>query len=163
MGSGIDTLDMDAVTLLPVRRAAIQGSGKVVFNYSANAVEGKIMMGPQEMPVKVQTTNTVLPDGAGMELPISTLPLSEGYKAVIYQFEIMTQKQKAIGLTVVASEKITGAAKEIDTWKIELTPKDGDPGGIKMWVEKDNRKILRTESKLPPQAGGGIAVMELIP
>jgi len=121
------------------------------------------MMGPQEMPVKVQTTNTVLPDGAGMELPISTLPLSEGYKAAIYQFEIMTQKQKAIGLTVVASEKITGAAKEIDTWKIELTPKDGEPGGIKMWVEKDSRKILRTESKLPPQAGGGIAVMELIP
>jgi dipeptidyl aminopeptidase/acylaminoacyl peptidase len=163
MGSGIDTLDMDAVTLLPVRRAAIQGSGKMVLNYSVHAVEGKLMMGPQEIPVNVQTTNTVLPDGAGMELPISTLPLAEGYKTAIYQFEIMTQKQKAIGLTVVGSEKITGTAKEIDTWKIELTPKDGETGGIKLWVEKDSRRILRTETKLPPQAGGGIAIMELLP
>jgi dipeptidyl aminopeptidase/acylaminoacyl peptidase len=161
MGTGVDTLDMDAATLMPVRRSAIQGSGKIILGYSAQGVEGSLHMGQQEIPIKVQTTNTVLSDGAGMELPISTLPLAEGFKATVYQFEIMTQKQKAIGLTVVGSEKVPGTAKEIDTWKIELTPKDGETGGIKMWIEKDNRRIIRTETKLPPQAGGGIAVMEL--
>ena len=72
-------------------------------------------MGPQEMPIKAQTTNTVISDGAGMELPISTLPLAEGYKATLYQFDMMTQKQKAIGLAVVSSEKVTIAVKDFDT------------------------------------------------
>jgi dipeptidyl aminopeptidase/acylaminoacyl peptidase len=161
LGSGIDTIDMDAVTLLPVRRSAILGSGKIVLGYAAHTVEGTLIMGQQEIPIKVQTTNTVLPDGAGLELPISTLSLTEGYQATIYQFEIMTQKQKAIGLTVVASEKVTETGKAFDAWKIELTPKDGESGGTKIWIAKDDRRIMRTESKLPPQAGGGIAVMEL--
>jgi hypothetical protein len=161
MGSGIDTLDMDATTLLPVRRSATQGQVKMAVTYAANTVEGKIVMGPQEMPIKATTTNTVLPDGAGIELPLSTLPLTEGYKTTLYQFEMMAQKQKALGLAVVASEKVMVAAKNFDTWKVELTPKDGDSGGSKLWIAKDSRRIIKTESKLPPQAGGGTAVMEL--
>jgi hypothetical protein len=74
---------------------------------------------------------------------------------------MMTQKQKAMGLAVVASEKVTVAAKDFDTWKVEITPKDGEPGGTKLWIAKDSRRIIRTESKLLPQAGNGIAVMEL--
>jgi dipeptidyl aminopeptidase/acylaminoacyl peptidase len=161
MGSGIDTLDMDATTLLPVRRSATQGQVKMAVTYTANTVEGKIVMGPQEIPINATTTNTVLPDGAGMELPLSTLPLAEGYKTTLYQFEMMAQKQKALGLAVVASEKVMVAAKNFDTWKVELTPKDGDSGGSKLWIAKDSRRIIKTESKLPPQAGGGTAVMEL--
>ena len=162
MGSGVDTVEADAVTLLPVRRSATQGQAKIAVSYSANTIDGMLSMGPQEMPIKAQTTNTVLPDGAGMELPISTLPLAEGYKTTLYQFDIMTQKQKAIGLTVVASEIITIAAKDFDTWKVALVPKDGESGGIKLWIAKDNRRIIKTESKLTPQAGGGSAIMELI-
>ncbi|MGD0037468.1 MAG: S9 family peptidase [Bacteroidota bacterium] len=161
MGSGVDTLDMDAVTLLPIRKFATQGPGKMVLTYSGNSVDGKLIMGPQEMPIKAQTANTVLSDGAGIELPLSTLPFADGYKATLYQFETMAQKQKAIGLAVVASEKVAVAAKDFDTWKVELTPKEGESGGTKLWIAKDSRKIIKTESKLPPQAGGGIAVMEL--
>jgi dipeptidyl aminopeptidase/acylaminoacyl peptidase len=161
MVSGIDTLDIDAATLLPVRRSATQGPAKITITYSSHSVDGKIVMGPQEMPIKAQTTNTVLPDGAGMEVPICTLPLVEGYKATLYQFETMMQKQKTIGLTVVGSETITAAAKNFDTWKIELTPKDGEPGGSTLWIVKESRRLVKAESKLPPQAGGGTAVMEL--
>jgi dipeptidyl aminopeptidase/acylaminoacyl peptidase len=162
MGSGVDTLDMDAATLLPVRRFATQGPGKMVFTYSGNVVDGKLIMGPQEMPIKAKTDNTVLPDGAGIELPLSTLPLADGYKATLYQFEMMAQKQKAMGLTVAGSEKVTVAGKEFDTWKVELTPKEGDTGGTKLWITKDTRRIVKSESKLPPQAGGGLATMELV-
>jgi len=161
MGSGIDTLDMDAITLLPVRRSATQGPVKMAVTFSANAVEGKIVMGPQEMPIKATTTNTVLPDGAGIELPLSTLPLVEGYKATLYQFEMMSQKQKAMGLVVVASEKVTVATKNFDAWKIEMTSKEGESGGSKLWIAKDSRRIIKTETKMPPQAGGGTAVTEL--
>jgi dipeptidyl aminopeptidase/acylaminoacyl peptidase len=161
MGSGVDTLDMDATTLLPVRRSATQGPVKMAVTFSANAVEGKLVMGPQEMPIKATTTNTVLPDGAGIELPLSTLPLAEGYKATLYQFETMSQKQKAMGLVVVASEKVTVATKSFDTWKVEMASKEGESGSSKLWIAKDSRRIIKTETKLPPQAGGGTAVMEL--
>ena len=72
----------------------------------------------------------------------------------------MQQKQKAIGLAVVASDKVTLAARDFDTWKIELTPNEGEPGGTKIWIAKDSRKVVKTEAKLPPQAGGGTAIME---
>ena len=161
MVSGVDTLDMDAAILLPVRRSATQGQAKMNITFTANSIDGKLVMGSQEMPIKAQTTSAVLSDGAGMEVPICTLPLAEGYKATLYQFETMAQKQKALGLTVVASEKVTAAAKTFDTWKVELTPKDNEPGGSKLWIAKDSKRIIKTETKLPPQAGGGIAVMEL--
>ena len=161
MGSGVDTLDMDAITLLPVRRSATQGPVKMAVTFSANAVEGKIVMGPQEMPIKATTTNTVLPDGAGIELPLSTLPLVEGYKATLYQFDMMSQKHKSMGLVVVASEKVTVATKNFDAWKIEMTSKEGESGGSKLWIAKDSRRIIKTETKMPPQAGGGTAVTEL--
>ncbi len=161
MGSGIDTLDMDATSLLPIRRSATQGQAKLMITYSANTVEGKILMGPQEMPINAKTNNTVFPDGAGIELPLSTLPLAEGYKTTLYQFEIMSQKENAMGLAVVASEKVTAAARDFDTWKVELTPKEGESGGIKLWIAKDTRRIVKTETKLPAQAGGGIATTEL--
>jgi hypothetical protein len=73
----------------------------------------------------------------------------------------MSQKEKGLGLEVVASEKVTAAAKDFDAWKVEITSNDGETGGTKLWIAKDSRRIIRTESKLPPQAGGGIAVMEL--
>ena len=160
-GSGVDTLDMDATTLLPIRRSATQGQVKMAFTYAANAVEGKIVMGPQEIPIKAKTTNTVLPDGAGIELPLSTLPFAEGYKATLYQFDLMSQKQKAMGLVVVASEKVMAATKNFDTWKVELRSKEGESGGSTMWIAKDSRKIVKAETKLPAQAGGGTAIIEL--
>jgi hypothetical protein len=161
IGAGVDTLDMDATTLLPIRRSATQGQVKMVVAFAANAVEGKIVMGPQEMPIKATTANTVLPDGAGVELPLSTLPLAEGYKATLYPFDMMSQKQKPMGLAVVTSEQVTVATKTFDTWKVELTSKEGTSGGSTMWVAKDSRKIVKAETKLPPQAGGGTAIIEL--
>ncbi len=162
MGAGVDTLDMDAVTLLPIRRSATQGPAKMFFTYSANSVDGKLVMGPQEMPIKAKTENTVLPDGAGIDLPVSTLPLANGYKATLFQFEMMMQKEKALSLTVISSEKVTIAGQQFDTWKVELSPKGEDSGGSKLWITKDSRKIVKSETKLPPQAGGGIAVTELV-
>jgi hypothetical protein len=161
MGSGIDTLELDAVTLLPVRRSAMQGPGKITVEFSGKSINGKMSMGLQEMPIKAQTENNVLSDGMGVELPIATLHLAVEYTATIYQFDIMMQKEKAMVLTIPASENVTVSAGTFDTFKVVLTPRDGDSGGSTIWIDKATRRIVKGETKLPPQAGGGMAYMEL--
>ncbi len=162
MGSGIDTLDVDGSTLLPIRRVAVQGPGKISVVYSGNSIEGKISMGPQEMPIKTQTKNIDLPDGTGTEISITTLPLGEGFKATVYQFDLMMQKEKAFLLAVTGPESVTAPAGTFNTFKVVLTPKDGETGGSTLWIDQNSRRIVKSESKLPAQAGGGLIVTELV-
>jgi dipeptidyl aminopeptidase/acylaminoacyl peptidase len=162
MGSGIDTLDVDGSTLLPIRRVATQGPAKVFVVYSGNSIEGKITMGPREIPIKAQTKNVNLPDGMGTQIPITSMPLVDGYKATIYQFEMMMQKEKGFLLAVKGSENITVTAGTFNAFKIVLTPKDGEGSGSTLWIDQQSRRIVKSESKLPAQAGGGLIVTEFV-
>jgi hypothetical protein len=157
MMGGSDTVDIDAKTLLPVRRSAKQGGGIVELAFTANAVDGRMRMGPQDMPVKAQLSSPALPDGAGTDLPMSTLPFADGYKATLMIFDMMSAKAKAMSLVVKPGEP--GSAG--NTWKIEVRPKDEDGSMTTTWVTKDTRTIVRSESVLPTQMGGGTVTMEL--
>lgn len=157
MGSVIDTIEMNAATLLPVRRTVSFGQGKMVLAFSASAVSGKMSMGPQEMPINVQTENIVLPDEAGTELPICTLPLGEGYKTTLHQFDAMKQKDVAIGLKVLGSESVSVAAGTFDAWKIELTPSEEGGGSSRYWITKDTKRLVKVDVTMPGQVGSGTA------
>jgi dipeptidyl aminopeptidase/acylaminoacyl peptidase len=161
MMAGSDTLDLDAKTLLPIHRSAKQGGGTVELAFTADAVDGKMKMGPQEIPIKAKLTSSVLLDGAGTDLPVTTLPFANGYKATIFTFEMMTAKAKAMLLEVKSSEKVTVAGAENDAWKVEIRPKEDDGSSTTMWIAKDTRTLMKTESKLPAQMGGGTVTMEL--
>ena len=45
--------------------------------------------------------------------------------------------------------------------RLEITPRDGDTGGVTLWIAADSRRIVKTEVKLPPHAGSGTVVPEL--
>ena len=161
MMAGSDTVDLDAKTLLPVRRSAKQGPGTVELTFTADAVNGAVKMGPQEMPIKVKLISPVLPDGAGTDLPVCTLPFADGYKATLITFEAMAAKARAMLLEMKASEQVTVAGVAYDTWRIEIKPKEDDGSKTTMWIAKDTRTILKSESKLPSQMGGGTVSTEL--
>jgi dipeptidyl aminopeptidase/acylaminoacyl peptidase len=161
MGAGVDTLDLDAATLLPIRRAGTQGMATMWFKFSKDSVEGKIVAGPQEMPINVKLSGPVLPEGAGVEIPVGTLPLAESYTASIEVFNTMQAKTQEMTLKVSGSEKVTVPAGTFDTYKVEITPNGDEGGGSKLWIAKDDRRIIRVENQLPAQMGGGVAVSEL--
>lgn len=163
MGQGSDTLDLDATTLLPLRRSTIQGGGMATISllFTPEKIEGKIKAGPQEIPVNIKLSEPVVSDGAGMEVPISTLPLAKGYKATLNTVEVMRGTTKKIGLEVIGEETVTVPAGSFEAFKIELKPADGE-GGSTVWISKKERKTVKTETKLPAQLGGGLAVGELI-
>jgi dipeptidyl aminopeptidase/acylaminoacyl peptidase len=162
MGSGIDTLDLNATTLLPMRRSATQGPGKIIVVFSGNYIGGKMSMGPQEMPIKAESKNIDLSDGAGVEIPVTTLPLAVGYKATLYQFELMMQKEKTVLLTIPSSDTVTVTAGTFDAWKVLLTSKEDSADSSILWVDKTSRRVVKGESKLPAQAGGGTVIMQLV-
>jgi dipeptidyl aminopeptidase/acylaminoacyl peptidase len=161
MMASSDTLDVDAKTLLPIRRMVSQAGGTVNLTFTNNAVDGMIIMGPQEMPVKSRLPSPAITDGVGTELPVSVLPLADGYKTSLSTFDIMSAKVKILLLEVKSSEKITAASATSDTWKIEMKPQEDDGSLTTMWIAKDTRTVVKTESKLPAAMGGSTVTMEL--
>ncbi|MCI0708000.1 MAG: prolyl oligopeptidase family serine peptidase [Ignavibacteriae bacterium] len=162
MGSATDTLDVDATTMLPIHRSGTQGMATMSMNFTSSAVEGKIVAGPQEMPIKAKTSGPVLTDGAGLEIPVSTLPLTEGYSGTIETFDMMSAAARKMSLKVSGSEKVTVAAGTFDTFKVELKSEEEGGGNTTLWISKDGRRTVKSEMQLPAAMGGGKAVTELV-
>lgn len=162
MGSSFDTLDVDAATLLPVRRAGKQGMAKINISFTPSSVEGKILAGPQELPMNAKLSAPVLSEGAGVELAISTLPLTEGYKTTILAFDLMAAKEKKMLLAVIALERIILDGGTFDAFKIQLSAADGEGGTNTLWIDKQTRRVAKKETDLPVQMGGGKMVTEMV-
>jgi dipeptidyl aminopeptidase/acylaminoacyl peptidase len=162
MGAAADTLDVDASTLLPIRRQAQQGPAVVKIEFTPTAVTGAIAAQGQNMPINVKLTSPALCDGAGVDIPVCTLPLADGYKTTISQFDLMGAKVKTMSLKTTGSEKVTVGGKSFDTFKVEIKPQEGEEGSSTLWIAKDVRRIVKMENKLPAQMGGGIVTSELV-
>ncbi|HEY4611759.1 MAG TPA: alpha/beta fold hydrolase [Bacteroidota bacterium] len=161
MGGSTDTLDLDAVSLLPVRRAGQQGMATMWFNFKPDGVEGKIVAGPQEIPINAKLTSPALSESVGIEIPVSTLPLTEGYSGTIEVFNIMAAKSRTMALKVTGTENVTVSGGTFDTYKVEITPTDGEPDGLKLWISKTDRRTVKSEAQLSAQMGGGTFYGEL--
>ncbi len=156
-----DTLDIDANTLMPVRRSIKQGTANINLNFSKDSVKGLIDAGIQKIPVNVKLDGPVLTDGTGAQLAICSLPLSVGYKGAFNELDIMKGKTKKITFEVTGSEKVKIASGEFDSFKIELKPVDEENKST-MWFDKNSMKLVKMEASLPAQAGGGTIEAELM-
>jgi hypothetical protein len=160
MGSGSDTVDLDATTLLPVRRNALQGMATITMQFKPDVVEGRIKAGPQDIPLNIKVTKPVLVEGGCLDVTISTLPLAEGYKATLYTLDLMAGKVKPYQLAVVGKDSTTVSAGSFETFKLEVTPIE-EGSSAKMWISVSDRVVVKAETKLGPQMGGGTVVTEL--
>jgi dipeptidyl aminopeptidase/acylaminoacyl peptidase len=160
MGEATDTLDMDATTLLPLRRSMKQGAMTIGLAFEAGAINGKIA-GPMNMPINVKKSGAVLSDGIGVELPLSTAPLAAGYAAGVKVFDIMGGRVKDMVARVTGDEKVTTPAGTFDAHVVEVRPAEGGNEGVKIWIAKEGRAIVKSETNLPAAMGGGSVVSEL--
>lgn len=156
-----DSLYLDRATVLPVKRIVQQGPANVVIDFKGNEATGKIVAGAQNIPINVKADSPLLTEGIGIELPLRSLPLAEGYQASFNQLDIQTASAKGMSLKVVGSENITLDAGTFDTYKIEIKPLEGDSGSTTLWVAKDSKVVVKSEMKLPANMGGGTVVSEL--
>lgn len=162
MGAGSDKWILSGKSLRPIRRDASQGMAKINVEYGEK-VTGMIKAGAQEIPIDGETTAPVFGDEAGSDMVVTALPLAADYRTTFRTFEVgMQQRQRVWSLHVDGSESVTVPAGEFDTWKVVVEPLDGEGGGTTYWVSKDPRMIVKAESTLPPQMGGGTTSSELV-
>ena len=162
MGAAVDTFDVDASSLLPLRWAVKQGPAVVVINYSAAGVKGAVKMGTQDVPIDVPLNAPVFGDGSSLEVLVGALPLGPAYKTTLRVFDFQTQKSRSMSLAVVGSESVTVPAGTFDCYKLEIKPIDEESGGSTVFVNKtDPHVMIRGIFELPPQAGGGSVTADL--
>ncbi|MDD8017942.1 MAG: prolyl oligopeptidase family serine peptidase, partial [Bacteroidota bacterium] len=161
MGSGTESIDFDAATLLPISQKAQQGPATITINYSSTGVEGKIEAQGQTMPISVKTTSPILPSSSATGIIVATLPFKEGYTATIGMLDMMGAKAKNFTVKVAATEKITTARGTFDSYKVEVNPVDGEGMKIVYWISTADRKTVKSETTLPAMMGGGTVTSEL--
>ena len=163
MGAANDTLDLDAATLLPVRRSVQQGPAVVNLTYSPTGVTGKMSRGGMSMPLDVKVTSPVIESGANAELAVGVLPLKAGYTSMLNIFDMMGGTEKGMTLTVLGKEQVAVAAGTFEAYKVSLANSDGQPdGATTLWVSEDSGRTVKSEVTLPSTMGGGLVTTEMV-
>ena len=162
MGSAVDTFDLDARTLLPVRRAATQGMVRIQMAYTDTSVTGQFQMGPQNIPIQARLDQPALGDQAAFEIALAAMPLQEHFETVLPVFDVQQREIRMMEVRVVDTEELTLPAGTFQAYRVTITPTDGGPGALTMWVKASAPHwMLRAEQQLPAQLGGGKALTEL--
>lgn len=162
--SGEDLYVLQADSLRPVSRQAKQGPATIEIDYGSREVTGTLTAPGQEIPVEVELEAPVFGDSSALDTAITALPLAEGYRTTVRSVEIGVQQAVRVWSVEVESvESVEVPAGSFETFRVALEPLDGEPGGRTLWIiEETPRRVVKAESELPPQAGGGTAVTELV-
>lgn len=154
--SAVDTFDLDATTLMPLRWGVRQGTATVVINFTGTTVKGAVRMGAQEMPIDAALSAPAFGDGSSLETIVGTLPLAPGYETTLRVFDFQTQKTRSMSLKVAGTESVTVPAGTYECFNVEIRPIGDESGASRIYVSaKDPRCMIRGTFELPPQAGGG--------
>ena len=161
MGSMSDSSTVSKGTLLLQRRVIHQGPASVEVQFADNKASGTMSMNGQTRPISADLGGVLFGDGAGANDAVAALPLAEGYTTTYRNFDIMAQQVKPRVLKVEGSEKVTVPAGTFDAWKVVITPAEGIGETTTVWVNKTDRRVVKTSSVLP-QMNGAIATAELV-
>lgn len=158
MGAVTDSTVLDRATLAPLARTVHQGPATIRLAYAADAVEGTMEMPGQTMPVEAALEAPLSIEGASLEAGLGALPLEEGYRAAFTSFDLMAQRPQALTIEVAGSEAVTVPAGTFEAWIVRFS--EGDGGGT-FWVDRETGLVVRSERRVPPQAGGGTSTAVL--
>ncbi|MBP6823754.1 MAG: DUF3108 domain-containing protein, partial [Acidobacteria bacterium] len=111
-------------------------------------------------PISADIGGALFADGAGAFSVVGALPLADGYSTTFRNFDLQGQKVTLKQLKVTGSEKITVPAGSFDTFKVEITSAEGDPGKITIWIAKTNRNLIKTVAVVP--SNGAVITSELV-
>ena len=161
MGAGTDTVDIDASTACTLHRAALQGPGMMLLDFTPEGVTGSMNMPGKPTPIDVKFSGPLVSDNAGIDVAVCTLPLKEGYRATLNMFDSSIWKVRTMSLSVTGREKITTEAGSFDSFVVDVKPADGGSGNLKYWITVTTPRIVRNDSEIPASMGGGIVTTEL--
>jgi hypothetical protein len=140
-------------------RSVTQGPVRVDVKVADGKLTGEMAMAGQPRPISADLGGDLFADGAGAAQVLATLPLAEGYTTTFRNFNLQTQKVKAMQLRVGGTEQVTVAAGTFDTFRVEVTSPD-DGTNMTLWVSKGSRQVVKGTGSLP-QLNGATVTSEL--
>ena len=161
-GEAVDITTVAKGTLVPVKRSIKQGPVAIEIAFEGAKASGTMAMGGEPKPFSTDLGGAAFADGAGSNEILACLPLADGYSTTFRNFDIRKQKAAVKQVKVTGSEEAKVAAGTFQTWKLEITSTEGEPGVTTLWVAKDSRKVVKTSATLP-QMGGAVVTLELQP
>lgn len=149
MGPAVDQIRLNEETLAPQEREITQGAMKITLGYQPEKVEGMIDTGAQQIPVDIALEGGLFAEGPARPLLLSTLPLAEGYRALIRNVDINGMAEKLYRVSVTAEVTDEG----VETWRMDVVPADGSPGELTAWFAQQDYSVIRYE-QVSPEMGG---------
>jgi dipeptidyl aminopeptidase/acylaminoacyl peptidase len=164
VGDITDTTIVDKKTLLPLGRSVRQGPATIDVEFTETEARGKMKAGPQEMPIAAKLDGAVLVDGMPLNLAVGTLPLAPGYRTRLRSFDLMRARAQVQSLIVKGVEEVTTPAGTFSALRVQIAPEEAaGASGVTLWVERSApHRVLKSESTLAPQSGGGKVTAELL-
>ncbi|HWN67412.1 MAG TPA: alpha/beta fold hydrolase, partial [Haliangium sp.] len=162
MGEMSDTFEVDRATLRPLRRTVSSGPVKIELTYGDQAITGAMTVMGQRSDIDLPLAAPVLGDGAALELAIAGMPLAPGYRTIVRQLEVASQKVQAFELVVTGVETVTVPAGKLETFVVELRPLGDAPGGgVMRALQEAPHHVVAGDYVLPASMGGGKMRSEL--
>ena len=161
MGQASDIAFLRVDDLRPVHRAIDQGPLSMKLDFSDDAITGAVTLpGGNTMDVDMSFEGAVL---GHMESALAVMPLEPGFKTRVQAFEPGMQQLQQINIEVVAAESVETPAGAFDAYRLDVLSADGNGISGKSWVTRAKPHLaVKSEATLPPMAGGGTMVTELI-
>ena len=162
MMNATDSLMLDRATLRPIARAA-EGQGTITLSYAEDAVTGEMNAMGQTMAIEKSLDAPVLAGGSGMELTLAGLPLESGYETTVRVFDYQQQSVRRMKVAVTGTSTVEVDAGSFETLTVELTSLDGNDAGTGTHhvMADAPHHVVKAETKLPAQLGGGTATKVL--
>ncbi len=162
IGDATDVTTLDKATLVARKRSVKQGPAVIEVSFEGGKATGTMAMGGEAKPVSVDLGGELFADGIAASDVIASLPLAEGYSTSFRNFDLREQRVQLKQAKVAGAESVTVPAGTFNTWKVEVTSTDGEPGQMTIWVAKDSRRVVKTSATIP-QMGGAVITSELQP
>ena len=135
MGSMVDSSRLESRTLVPRERTIAQGPVQIALGFTDSKAAGTFSMNGQSRPIAADLDGPLFGDGAGAFLAIARLPLADGYRTTIRNFDVQKAKSSLKQVAVLGSETASVPAGSFTAWKVQVTDEGGGNPAL-IWVDK---------------------------
>lgn len=135
----------NALEMQEVHQAGTQGgqAAKIDISYAGGRAKGSAttpsQTGPKTIAVDAEMPKGAVDDNAIQAL-MGAMKWAAGAKFPVAAFSGGKGTLTQLTLTVAGEEKVTVAAGEFDTWKVEMS---GGEAPITMWLTKSNARVVK--------------------
>ena len=136
----------------PLHREITQMGAEIPVTFSENSMA----ISMQGNTMNIDFTSAFISDGAGLDLIIAGLPLTEGYSVVIEMPDMSAMKSKQVKLAVTGTENVSGVGHTI----VELVSLDNEQDKTTLWINPLTGDATKMIQILPAMANAKMTTVK---